>query len=83
LIWEVRGAGAWVDQIGGAGGGVHHDGSCGGGRSVGPRVLVGAGEVECGEEGGDLGGFFDDSDGAELARAEWAFKWIDAPDVFD
>jgi hypothetical protein len=27
--------------------------------------------------------FFDDSDGAELARTEWAFKRIDEPDVFD
>jgi hypothetical protein len=45
-------------------------------------VLVGAGEVERGEEGGDLGGFFDDSDRSELARTERAFKRIDAPDVF-
>ncbi|MEN9635186.1 MAG: hypothetical protein RL077_3590, partial [Verrucomicrobiota bacterium] len=81
-IREVRGAGAWVDRIGGAGAGVHHDAAGGGGRSVGPRVLVGAGEVERGEEGGDLGGFFDDSDRSELARTERAFKRIDAPDVF-
>ncbi|MEN9637382.1 MAG: hypothetical protein RL077_5786 [Verrucomicrobiota bacterium] len=58
-IREIRGAGVWVDRIGGAGAGVHHDGAGGGGRSVGPRVLVGAGEVERGEEGGDLGGFCD------------------------
>ena len=82
-IREVRGAGAWVDRIGGAGAGVHHDGAGGGGRSVGLRELVGAGEVERGEEGGDLSGFFEESDGAERARAERAFKRIDAPDVFD
>ena len=72
----------WIREVRGAGAGVHHDGAGGGGRSVGPRVLVGAGEVERGEEGGDLGGFWDDSAGAELAWAEWAFKRIGAPDVF-
>ena len=80
---RLEGVGCGVALVVGPGGGVHHDGAGGGGRSVGPRVLVRAGEVERGEEGGDLGGFFDDSDGAELARAERAFKRIDAPDVFD
>ena len=76
--------GRWgVDREGGAGAGVHHDGTGDGGRTVGPRVLVGAREVERGEEGGDLGGFCDDREGAELARAERVLKRIEAPDVFD
>ncbi len=82
-IREVRGAGAWAARMGGAGAGVDHDGDGGGGWTVGPTVLVGAREIERGEEGGDPGGFFDDSDGAELARAERTFKRIEAPDVFD
>jgi len=75
--------GAWAARIGGAGECVEPDVDGGDGWTVGPTVLVGAREIERGEEGGDPGGFFDDSDGAELARAERIFKRIDAPDVFD